>query len=105
MEASMITSFDTSVVNPSADVTLTYNGLTAQFKIEVLPKPGPVVGDVDGDGEITDWDGIVMAQHLAGWDVEVADVEALDFDNDGEVTDWDGVLLDRFLAGWDVVLG
>lgn len=105
MEASMITGFDTSVVTSAATVTISYNGATAQFTIEVLEKPAPPVGDVDGDGELSDWDGILMAQYLAGWDVEVSDAEALDFDNDGQVTDWDGVLLDRFLAGWDVVLG
>lgn len=105
MEASMITSFDTSVVTPSANVTVTYNGVSVQFQIEVLEKPGPAVGDVDGDGEVNDWDGILFAQYLAAWDVEISDLDALDIDADGEITDWDGVLLDRYLAGWDVVLG
>lgn len=62
------------------------------------------VGDLDRDGEITDWDGVTMARYLAGWDVDILYKDALDLDGDGEITDWDGVLLDRFLAGWDIKL-
>ncbi len=62
------------------------------------------LGDADGDGEVTDWDGVMLARYLAGWPVEV-EVAALDIDGDGEVTDWDGVLLDRYLAGWKITIG
>ena len=61
-------------------------------------------GDLDGDGEITDWDGVLLARYLAGWNVEI-DLAATDVDGDGEVTDWDGVVLDRYLAGWNVTIG
>lgn len=64
-----------------------------------------ILGDIDGDGSISDWDGIVLARYLAGWDVEIPNPEALDLDSDGEITDWDGVLLDRILAGWDIKIG
>lgn len=63
-----------------------------------------IIGDLDRDGEITDWDGVTMARYLAGWDVDILYKDALDLDGDGEITDWDGVLLDRFLAGWDIKL-
>ena len=63
-----------------------------------------ISGDADGDGEITDWDGVMLARYLAGWPVEV-ELAALDVDGDGEVTDWDGVILDRYLAGWSVTIG
>lgn len=63
-----------------------------------------LTGDVDGDGEVTDWDGVMLARYLAGWPVEV-ELAALDVDGDGEVTDWDGVVLDRYLAGWNVTIG
>ena len=63
-----------------------------------------VPGDADGDGEVTDWDGVMLARYLAGWPVEV-ELAALDVDGDGEVTDWDGVVLDRYLAGWSVTIG
>ena len=49
--------------------------------------------------------GCVLARHLAGWTVEIADLAAADVDGDGEVTDWDGVVLDRYLAGWNVTIG
>lgn len=64
-----------------------------------------IPGDLDGDGEITDWDGVLLARYLAGWTVEIADLAAADVDGDGEVTDWDGVVLDRYLAGWNVTIG
>lgn len=64
-----------------------------------------IPGDLDGDGEITDWDGVLLARHLAGWTVEIVDLAAADVDGDGEVTDWDGVVLDRYLAGWNVTIG
>ena len=63
-----------------------------------------IIWRADGDGEVSDWDGVTLARYLAGWPVEVVP-EALDIDGDGEVTDWDGVLMDRYLAGWDVTIG
>ena len=60
-----------------------------------------VVGDLDKDGEITDWDGVLLARHLAGWG-GIFDSMVMDVDGDGEITDWDGVIFDRMLAGWSV---
>lgn len=62
-----------------------------------------IVGDTDGDGEISDWDAIVLNRYLAGWNVDAA-LAAADVDGDGEVTDWDAIVLERYLAGWDVEL-
>ena len=62
-----------------------------------------MLGDVDGDGEITDWDAIVLNRYLAGWEVEMNSAAA-DMDGDGELTDWDAIILDRYLAGWDIAL-
>ncbi len=61
-------------------------------------------GDTDRDGEISDWDAILLNRHLAGWNVEI-DLSAADADGDGEVSDWDAITLERYLAGWDVALG
>jgi len=61
-------------------------------------------GDVDGDGEITDWDSILLNRHMAGWTVEIVP-EAADTDCDGEISDWDAILLEQYLAGWNVTLG
>jgi hypothetical protein len=60
-------------------------------------------GDTDGDGEVTDWDAILLCRYMAGWKVTI-DLRAADIDHDGEVTDWDAILLERYLAGWPVVL-
>lgn len=62
-----------------------------------------IVGDADGDREISDWDAIVLNRYLAGWDVEI-NLKAVDVDGDGEVSDWDAIVLERYLAGWDVEL-
>ena len=68
-------------------------------------QPEYIIGDVDGDGELDDWDGVVLARYLADWDVEISVLEALDIDGNSEITDWDGVMLDRYLAGWDIQIG
>ena len=63
------------------------------------------LGDLDGDSELSDWDGVLLARYLAGWNVEIPTLYALDIDGDGEITDWDGVVLDRYLAGWNISIG
>ena len=62
-----------------------------------------MLGDVDGDGELTDWDAIVLNRYLAGWEVEINSAAA-DTDGDNELTDWDAIVLERNLAGWDIEL-
>ena len=27
--------------------------------------------DIDGDGELTDWDGVLFDRYLAGWDITI----------------------------------
>ena len=60
-----------------------------------------LLGDVDQDGEITDWDAILLNRYMAGWAVTIL-LEAADIDGDGEITDWDAILLDRFMGGWNI---
>ena len=84
-----------------------YEGTKDREIYVIYNGPGAVsveLGDVDGDGEITDWDAIVFERYLAGWDVEV-NLDAMDLDNDEEVSDWDAIMLARYLAGWDVTFG
>ncbi len=76
---------------------LTLYSMAAQLKTVEY-----VIGDLDGDEEITDWDGILLTRYLAGWNIEVDALQALDIDGDGEITDWDGIIFDRYLAGWNV---
>jgi len=61
-------------------------------------------GDIDGDGEISDWDAIILNRYLAGWGVTI-NQSAADVDGDGEVSDWDAIILERYLAGWDITIG
>ena len=62
-----------------------------------------LLGDTDGDGEVTDWDAIVLNRYLAGWNVNI-ELAAADIDGDGEVSDWDAIVLERYLAGWNIEL-
>lgn len=88
----------------TADETNMYLKLDDNLRI-ISMTYGCTVGDLDFDGEITDWDGVLLARYLAGWNVEISTEDTLDIDGDGEITDWDGVLLDRYLAGWSVTIG
>ena len=62
------------------------------------------VGDPNSDGVINVVDAVLLAQHLAGWNVDINE-EASDCNGDGVVNVVDAVLLAQYLAGWDVVLG
>lgn len=62
-----------------------------------------IIGDTDGDGEVSDWDAIVLNRYLAGWSIGI-ELAAADVDGDDEVTDWDAIVLERYLAGWNVEL-
>ena len=63
-----------------------------------------VYGDTNGDNTINAVDAVLLAQKLAGWDVDL-DISAADCNGDGVVNAVDAVLLAQYLAGWDVVLG
>jgi len=78
---------------------ITFESVTTTIKVIEY-----IVGDVDNDGEITDWDEVVLGRYLAGWNVNIEILEAADVNRDGEVSDWDAILLVRYLSGWDVVL-
>ncbi len=59
-----------------------------------------IMGDINGDGTIDDWDSVLLDRYLAGWDVEI-NTSAADMDGNGIVDDWDGILLARKFAGWN----
>lgn len=58
-----------------------------------------LLGDVDMNGEVNDWDAIVLNRYLAGWSTTI-NKAAADIDKDSSVTDWDAIALERKLAGW-----
>ena len=62
-----------------------------------------LLGDIDNDGEISDWDAILLNRFLADWPITINE-KAADIDKDGEISDWDAITLERYLAGWDIKL-
>ena len=71
----------------------------AQVSVEEL-----IYGDVNEDDVVDIKDAVLLAQHLAGWNVSV-DSENSDCNADGKVDIKDAVLLAQHLAGWSVTLG
>jgi len=65
--------------------------------------PDFVAGDITGDTSVDLTDVNLLAQYLAGWNVEVNE-DALDTDGDGLINLNDLILLAQFVAGWDVEL-
>ncbi len=62
------------------------------------------IGDSNGDGNVDVKDAVLLAQHLAGWNVSVNSQKS-DCNADGKVDVKDAVLLAQYLAGWSVKLG
>jgi len=62
-----------------------------------------MIGDLDGDGEITSKDRTILSRHLAEWDgyETLENPDAADIDGDGDVTSKDRTILSRYLADWD----
>ena len=55
-------------------------------------------------GDINSIDAVLLAQYIAGWDVELDGIAA-DCNGDGDINSIDAVLLAQYIAGWDVTLG
>ena len=60
-------------------------------------------GDIDGDGEVSDWDAMMFERYLSNWNNEVV-LDQCDIDGNGEINDWDFVIFTRYLTGWRVSL-
>ncbi len=56
-----------------------------------------VVGDIDGDGAVTNFDITTFIRYLSGWDVE-ADIT--DINGDGKINNRDAISLITIVAGW-----
>lgn len=59
------------------------------------------LGDLNGNGKRDSGDMVLLAQHLAGWNVSVPELLA-DMNRDNEVDSADLVLFAQMLAGWNV---
>jgi|GEM_PF-2757113 len=58
-----------------------------------------LVGDVNGDGSVTNADVALLKRYVAGWSVSI-DLNAADINRDGSVTNADAALLSRYIGGW-----
>ena len=66
------------------------------------PKASGVLGDIDGDGDITMKDVLIMRRYIAGLDeLTDAQIAAGDFDGDGDITMKDVLRARRIIAGLD----
>lgn len=91
-----ITDFQQAVTSGAEFSANLVNGQKFSYKF-----PDIMLGDIDSNGEVDDWDSIVLNRYLAGWQTE-ANLAASDIDGDGELTDWDAIALERRLAGWNI---
>ena len=89
-----------TIVTENTTVTV-----TADHTLYAHWKKTFILGDADGDGEISLKDVVQITRYLAGgWDVTV-DPAVADVNHDGEVNLKDAVILRRYLAGgWGIEL-
>ena len=62
------------------------------------------LGDVDGDGAITNRDAMILDRYVANWegyDRIITNIKAADLNGDGEVNNRDAMILDRYVADWE----
>ena len=74
------------------------NSAEADFEIKSGESKG-VLGDVDGDGEVTILDATAIQRHLASLSTTAYNKDLADTDGDGEVTILDATFIQRWLAG------
>lgn len=74
--------------------------LLTNMKDEPLPvDKSKILGDADGDGDVTIFDATVIQKYLASeGDGSTLDIEVADVDRDGEISIFDVTAIQRFLA-------
>lgn len=60
-----------------------------------------LLGDVNGDGQVTVKDRAYLTRFLAQWDGYVVEISVADLNGDGQITVKDRAILTRYLAQWD----
>ncbi len=63
-----------------------------------------ILGDMDGDGIITNKDYGLLQRFTNAWNIEISETVA-DVNGDGIVNNKDLGILQRYLNGWDTVMG
>lgn len=61
-----------------------------------------LIGDVNGSGDVSNTDAVILVRHLSDWDVHW-DAKASDINQDSSITIVDYTMLCRFMAGWEVL--
>ena len=80
--------------------TVIFEGKTyTDVRYQAIPAKSFILGDVDGDGEVTILDATFIQRYLASLYVESFNNDAADTDGDGEITILDATFIQRWLAG------
>ena len=85
---------------PGVTVTVATANDSAERSAQVHePVPDDAVGDVNGDGNVTIVDAVLIQQHLAGMDPEPFDEDLADVTREGGIDIVDAVFIQQDLAG------
>ena len=95
--------FRSAAVTRDGFYVTTFIGFDGEPALDLLLLPresyeSPLLGDVDGDGEVTIFDATAIQRKLADLPVAFFDEAAADVDGDGEVTIFDATYIQRWLA-------
>lgn len=73
----------------------------SSVEVTTIDPSAKLLGDVNGDGAISQTDSVLLLRSISGWTVSI-DAVAADINRDGKLTQTDYAFLVRYLAGWDV---
>lgn len=79
------------------EITMTYGGKSDTFVIYGIDDTA-VLGDADGDGEVTIMDATMIQMHVAKYTVDGINLENADVDKDGQVTIQDATAVQMLVA-------
>ena len=71
------------------------------YTLDLDCKGAKLLGDADGNGDVTVDDVLLIQQKIAGWDVEINFANA-DADGDGNLSVSDALIVQQIIAGWKI---
>ena len=77
-----------------------FTGCSVTIK-EASEDTSDIVGDVDGDGVISNADISLLIRYLSGWDDVDVNIENTDLTNDNKINNRDVIALIQRMSGWD----
>ncbi|MBQ2679625.1 MAG: leucine-rich repeat protein [Firmicutes bacterium] len=84
--------------------TMPDKDVTVNVTFKEKPLDDYAIGDINGDGDVTQTDKLILSRYLAKWDGyenKILNWDAADINGDGDVTQTDKLILSRYLAKWD----